>query len=215
MSPIRVLIVDDQRLVRKGLRMQLGVVDDIEVVGEAADGVEAIAVATQTKPHVVLMDIQMPNLNGIAATKRLHIEMPDVRVILLTTFDDDEYIFDGLRAGAVSYLLKDAEDADILKAIRAALHGDAVMHPSVTAKVITEFARLAPRPPAVPLVAVLSVRERDVLALVAQGYSNQDIADKLGLSAGTVGNQLTTILEKLKVENRVQAAVRATELGIV
>jgi DNA-binding NarL/FixJ family response regulator len=195
--------------------MQLSVVPDIEVVGEGGDGFEAIERAAQTQPDVVLMDIQMPNLNGIAATKRLRVELPEVRVILLTTFDDDEYVFDGLRAGAVSYLLKDAEDDDILKAIRAAIHGDAIMHPSVAAKVITEFTRLTPRPPAAPLIAMLSARERDVLVLVAHGYSNQDIADKLGLSAGTVGNQLTTILEKLRVENRVQAAVRASELGLI
>jgi len=214
MNQIRVLIVDDQRLVRKGLGMQLSVVPDMVVVGEAGDGFEAIELAAQTQPDVVLMDIQMPNLDGIAATKQLRGTMPEVRVILLTTFDDNEYIFDGLRAGAASYLLKDAEDDDILKAIRAAVQGDAIMHPSVAAKVITEFARLAPRTTP-PLVDRLSPRERDMLALVAQGCSNHDIADKLSLSPGTVANQLTTVLEKLKVENRVQAAVRATELGII
>jgi DNA-binding NarL/FixJ family response regulator len=217
MNPIRILLVDDQALFREGLRTLLSVQADMEVVGEAANGEEALSVARSLSPNVVLMDLRMPVLDGVAATKRLHVEMPTCRVIVLTTFDDDEYVFEGLRAGAVGYLLKDTPSDKLFDAIRAAARGESFLQPSVAAKVVAEFARLTtqyqPRPQHLP--DNLSERELEVLSLVAAGASNKEIAGNLFLAEGTVKNHVTSILGKLDVRDRTQAAIKAKELGLV
>lgn len=216
MNMIRILLVDDQSLFREGLRTLLSVQPNFEVVGEAANGKEGIRLAVQLQPQVVLMDVRMPVLDGVAATARLKEVLPDCKVIILTTFDDDEAIFDGLKAGAVGYLLKDVSSVKLNEAILAAARGDYFLLPSVTAKVVAEFSRLSKA--AVPLVEMsnpLSGREIEILGLVSTGLSNREIAEKLVISEGTVKNHLTNILSKLGVRDRMQASLRAKELGIL
>jgi DNA-binding NarL/FixJ family response regulator len=189
---------------------------DLEVVGEAANGKEALTMAATLRPNVVLMDLQMPIVNGVAATRRLHAEQPDCRVIALTTFDEDEYVFECLRAGAVGYLLKDAPSETLFAAIRAAARGDSFLQPSVTTRVLAEFTRLSEQPSAgaSSLVEPLSDREREILRLIAKGSSNREIADELFITEGTVKNHVTNILGKLEVRDRTQAALKARELGL-
>jgi DNA-binding NarL/FixJ family response regulator len=214
---VRVLIVDDQALFREGLHTLLSVHADLKVVGEAAHGQEAVQMARALRPHVVLMDLQMPVLDGVAATRHLRAEQPDCRVIALTTFDDDEYVFEALRAGALGYLLKDTPSARLVEAIRAVARGESFLQPSVAAKVVAEFSRLSERPTrrSQPLVEPLSNRELEILRLVAQGVSNKEIAGELVIAEGTVKNHLTNILGKLGARDRTQAALKARELGIV
>ncbi len=214
MTPIRILIVDDQALFREGLRTLLSVQAGLEVVGEAGNGEEALRQADSLKPDVILMDLQMPVMDGAAATRRLKTQMPSVKVIILTTFDDDENVFEGLRAGAVGYLLKDTPSAKLVEAIRLAARGESFLEPSVAAKVVSEFARLSPRP-ADALAEPLSERELEVLRLVARGASNKEIAAGLVIAEGTVKNHLTNILAKLDVTDRTEAAVKARELGLI
>jgi DNA-binding NarL/FixJ family response regulator len=217
MTPIRILLVDDQALFREGLRTLLSVHTDLDVVGEAANGQEALRLAAELDPAVVLMDLRMPVLDGVAATRRLRAERPAARVIVLTTFDDDENVFEGLRAGAVGYLLKDAPSEKLVEAIRAAARGESFLQPSVAAKVVAEFARLSVVAPArpQPLVEPLSARELEILGLVAKGASNKEIARQLFIAEGTVKNHVTNILGKLGVRDRTQAALRARELGLI
>ena len=217
MTPIRILVVDDQALFREGLRTMLAVQPDFAVVGEAANGEEALRLAATLRPTVVLMDLRMPTLDGVAATRRLHAAQPDCRVIVLTTFDDDEYVFEGLRAGAVGYLLKDVTSTTLAEAIRAAARGESFLQPSVATKVIAEFARLADRatPRPQPLVEPLSERELEILRLVARGASNREIAATLFIAEGTVKNHLTNILGKLGAHDRTEAAVKARDLGLL
>lgn len=217
MTTIKILLVDDQPLFREGLRTLLSVQADFAVVGEAGDGAEALRLARLLRPAVVLMDLQMPTLDGVAATRRLRTEQPDCRVIVLTTFDDDEKVFDGLRAGAVGYLLKDAPSEKLAEAIRLAARGESFLQPSVAAKVVAEFARLANKPGAQvqPLVEPLSTREREILSLIATGASNREIAGTLFLAEGTVKNHVTNILGKLGVRDRTQAALKAKETGLI
>jgi DNA-binding NarL/FixJ family response regulator len=214
---IRVLLVDDQSLFREGLRTLLSVQADLEVVAEAGNGEEALRQAAKALPDVVLMDLQMPVLDGVAATRRLRAEMPECRVIVLTTFDNDEYVFEGLRAGAVGYLLKDAPSEKLVEAIRAAARGESFLQPSVAAKVIAEFARMSEQAPArpQPLVEPLSDRELEILRLVATGASNKEIASLLFIAEGTVKNHITNILGKLEVRDRTQAALKARELKLI
>ena len=217
MSVIKIILVDDQPLFREGLRTLLSVHSDFEVVGEAANGEEAIRLVRIHQPSVVLMDLQMPVLNGVAATRLLQQEHPNCPVIVLTTFDDDEMVFDGLRAGALGYLLKDAPSEKLAEAIRLAARGESFLQPSVAAKVVAEFARLTtPKstPPS-PLIEPLSERETEILTLITNGASNREIAKRLFLAEGTVKNHVTNILGKLGVRDRTQAAVKAKDIGLV
>ena len=215
-SAVRILIVDDQALFREALAALLEVQPEIEVVGEAGNGEEAVRLAAALRPDVVLMDLRMPVLDGIAATNRLRVEQPEVRVLALTTFDDDADVFAALRAGAVGYLLKDVSSTRLVEALVAARRGESALQPSVAAKLVARVARwpheeTPPRqPPAVPL----SERELDVVRLLAEGHSNREIAGKLFLAEGTVKNLVTGVLSKLQVRDRTQAALRARELGL-
>jgi len=217
MSPIRILLVEDQSLFREGLRTLLSVQAGFDVVGDAANGEEALCLAAALHPDVVLMDVRMPVLDGVATTRRLHTIFPDCRVIVLTTFDDDEYVFDALRAGAIGYLLKDAPSEKLFEAIRAGARGESFLQPAVAAKVVAEFARLAEKPhfPAQTLAEPLSEREREVLRLVAEGASNREIASQLVIAEGTVKNHVTNILGKLGVTDRTQAALKARTIGLI
>jgi DNA-binding NarL/FixJ family response regulator len=217
MEPIRLLIVDDQRLMRDGLRTLMELEPDLEVAGEAEDGLTALEQYAALQPDVVLMDIRMPRLDGVEATRRLRQRYPEARVIILTTFDDDALVFDGLRAGALGYLLKDVSGQELAEAIRKVASGGALIEPSVARKVLAEFARLAPaaRPVQEQLVEPLSERELEILKLLAQGANNRQIASQLFLAEGTVKNYISAILDKLAVEDRTQAALRARELGLL
>jgi DNA-binding NarL/FixJ family response regulator len=216
--PIRLLLVDDQALFREGLHTLLSVHDEVQVVGEAANGEEALLQVARLSPDVVLMDVRMPVLDGVAATRQICRAYPASRVIMLTTFDDDEYVFEGLRAGAAGYLLKDVSSGKLLEAIRATAAGESFLQPSVAAKVVAELNRLAERsdrPLVQPLVEPLSERELEILQAVAAGESNREIANQLFIAEGTVKNHVTNILGKLGVRDRTQAALRARELGII
>jgi DNA-binding NarL/FixJ family response regulator len=213
---IRVLLVDDQKLLREGLRILLELEPDLQVVGEAGDGKAALEVFAETQPDVVLMDIRMPVMDGVQATRRLLQHTPQARVVILTTFDDDEFVFEGLRAGALGYLLKDVSGGELAQAIRTVANGGALIEPSIARKVLSEFSRLAPsaRPLEKALAEPLTGREGDVLRLLAQGLSNREIAVRLNLAEGTVKNLVTGILQKLDVRDRTQAAVQARRLGL-
>jgi DNA-binding NarL/FixJ family response regulator len=217
-APVRVLLADDQALFREALATLLGVRADIEVVGEAANGDEALTRAAELKPDVVLMDLRMPVLDGIAATRRMRVEQPKIRVIALTTFDDDEEVFAALRAGAVGYLLKDVSSARLVEAVLAAARDESVLQPSIAAKVVARIAQLPdpdPQPRQQPLVVPLSDRELDVVRLLSQGRSNREIAAALFLAEGTVKNHVTNVLGKLGARDRTQAALRARALGLL
>jgi DNA-binding NarL/FixJ family response regulator len=216
-SAVRVLVVDDQVLFREALVTLLGARPEVEVVGEAGDGQQALERAAALQPDVVLMDLHMPVLDGIATTRRLRVEQPGVRVLALTTFDDDEDVFAALRAGALGYLLKDVSSDRLVEAVLSAARGESVLQPSVAAKVVARFAQLddAPRPRSQPLVVPLSERELDVLRLLADGCSNREIAAALFLAEGTVKNHVTNVLGKLGARDRTQAALRARALDLL
>jgi DNA-binding NarL/FixJ family response regulator len=217
-TPVRVLLADDQALFREALATLLDVRPEIEVVGEAGDGDEALRRSAELQPDVVLMDLHMPVLDGIAATRRLRIEQPGVRVLALTTFDDDEAVFAALRAGAVGYLLKDVSGDRLVEAVQAATRGESVLQPSVAAKLVARVARLPedePRPRPQPLPVPLSDRELEVVRLLAAGSSNREIAAALFLAEGTVKNHVTNLLAKLGARDRTQAALRARALELL
>ncbi len=215
---IRVLLADDQALFREGLETLLSVHKDIQVIGQASNGQEAIDFALKLRPDVILMDMQMPILNGVGATRRLKGLLPDCRVIVLTTFDDKEFIFDALRAGALGYLLKDVGSAQLAESIRRTVRGESILDPSVAAKVVAEFSRVSSLVTAASsevLLEPLSEREIEVLRLVTVGLSNREIAEKLIISAGTAKTHIHNLCGKLGAHNRTEAAMRARELGLV
>lgn len=205
---IRVALVDDQPLFREGLRAVLSVSPGIEVVGEASNGEEALRLCDAQRPRVVLMDLQMPSMNGVVATRQLKVKHPECAVLVLTTFDDDEWVFEALRAGAVGYLLKDASGERLREAVLAASEGKSFLHPSVATKVLERLRTGAPS-----AKDPFTDRERDVVKLLVRGASNKEIASALFVSEGTVKNHVTNIFEKLGVSDRTQAALKVRELG--
>ena len=217
---IRVALVDDQAMVRVGLRMILETEADMEVVAEAADGADAAAMVRSHTPDVVLMDIRMPGMDGLAATAEVLAGSPDTKVVILTTFDDDEYVYEALRVGASGFLLKSADGDTLVNAVRVVAGGEALLAPEVTRRVIERFAATAPADPAQhepspEAIGDLSEREVEVLRLIARGMSNQEIAQELWVSSTTVKTHVSHILTKLGVRDRVQAVVEAYESGIV
>jgi DNA-binding NarL/FixJ family response regulator len=212
---IRVLIADDQELVRTGFRVILNAEPDIEVVGEAADGRETIEAARTLRPEVVLMDIRMPNLDGIEATRRIAAAAGGPRVLILTTFDLDEYVYEALRAGASGFLLKDAGADELLHAVRVVAVGEALLAPSITRRLIEDYARRPPLREQSAALAELTRRELEVLRLVARGLSNADIAGELVVGDATVKTHMARIFAKLDLHDRAQAVVLAYESGLV
>jgi DNA-binding NarL/FixJ family response regulator len=214
---IRVLLADDQALVRAGFRALLDAQADIEVVAEASDGAEAVRLVLEQRPDVVLMDIRMPGTDGLTATKCI-VEDPrlaDVRVVILTTFDLDEHVFEAIRLGANGFLVKDTEPEELLRAIRAVVGGDALLSPSVTRRLIEEFATRAKDPGRVPGLTGLTDREREVMALVGQGCSNDEIAERLIMSSATARTHVSRAMVKLGARDRAQLVVFAYEAGLV
>ncbi|MEU7920867.1 response regulator transcription factor [Micromonospora zamorensis] len=210
---IRLLLVDDQTLVRAGFRSILDGEDGIEVVGEAADGAEAVRLAVRLRPDVVLIDIRMPVLDGLAATGQI-VTSTDARVIILTTFDLDEYVYGALRAGASGFLVKDTEPAELIHAVRVVARGDALIAPAITRRLIAEFAARVRHPDPGPRLRVLTEREREVLTLVAAGLSNDEIAARLVLSPATAKTHVSRIMTKAQVRDRAQLVILAYESGL-
>ncbi|HEY0532176.1 MAG TPA: response regulator transcription factor [Actinoplanes sp.] len=214
---IRVLIADDQDLIRLGLRTLLDSEDDLAVVGEAADGLRAVELAHQLRPDVVLMDIRMPGVDGIEATRRIAADprTRDTRVVVLTTFELDEYVFDALRHGASGFLIKDTKPAELLHAIRVVAAGDALLSPSVTRRVVGEFAHRTPRPTRPhPQLGTLTDREREIVGLVGEGLSNDEIAERLVVSPATARTHVSRAMVKLAARDRAQLVVFAYQSGL-
>jgi DNA-binding NarL/FixJ family response regulator len=223
MDPIGVLLVDDQQIVRQGLATILRYAPGIEVVGEAGDGKEAIALAAALRPDVVLMDLKMPSLGGIPATRRICKAQPETHVIILTTYDADDLVFEGIKAGAKGYLLKDASSETLIEAIRGVMQGESLIDPGVARNVLEEFRRLAAEPaPHLPSKAPeplqiepLTPREEEVLRLLTEGLSNREIGARLHLTEGTVKNYVSAIIAKLQANDRTHAVVTALRHGLV
>lgn len=210
---MKVLICDDQDLIRNGLEMLLNLEVDIEVVGQACDGAEAVEKTGKCQPDVVLMDLKMPGMNGIEATRLIHSRWPNICVLVLTTYDDDEWVFDAIRAGAAGYLLKDMPREDVVRAVRGTAEGKSFVDPTVASKLLHHVAE-QPCPMDTLITSKLTEREVNVLRLLAKGLSNTAIAAQLGVSEGTVRNRVSTILGKLEVSDRTQAAVIALQHGL-
>ncbi|MGD9997977.1 MAG: response regulator [Ilumatobacteraceae bacterium] len=214
---IRVVLADDQALVRGGFRALLDAQDDITVVGEASDGDEAVGAALEHRPDVILMDIRMPGVDGLEATRRIASDerLADVKVVILTTFDLDEYVFEAIRMGANGFLVKDTEPAELLRAVRAVVAGDALLSPRITRRLIEEFATRSKSPVGLPDLGLLTEREREVVALVGGGLSNEEIARRLIMSAATAKTHVSRAMVKLGVRDRAQLVVFAYESGLV
>jgi len=223
-SSIRVLLVDDQEIVRQGLTTILKYAPGIEVVGQAGDGEEAVAQARALRPEVVLMDLKMPRLGGIPATRRICTELPDTQVIILTTYDADDLVFEGIKAGAKGYLLKDAASETLVEAIHGVMRGESQLDPSVARKVLGEFQRLATEAPARKpaldtqdelVIEPLTPREEEVLHLLVEGLSNKEIGARLHLTEGTIKNYVSNIIAKLQANDRTHAVVLAIKRGLL
>jgi DNA-binding NarL/FixJ family response regulator len=212
---IRVLIADDQALMRGGFRLILDAQDDLEVVGEAIDGRDAVEQYRRLRPDVVVMDVRMPAMDGIEATRRLTADDPPARVLILTTFDLDEYVFQALRAGASGFLLKDRPPEELVAAVRVVASGEALLAPSITRRLIEEFARRPETAAPPPELDDLTDREREVLVLMAQGLSNAEVAGRLFVAETTVKTHVGRVLQKLRLRDRAQAVVLAYESGLV
>jgi DNA-binding NarL/FixJ family response regulator len=214
---VRVLLADDQALVRAGFRALLDAQRDIEVVGEAEDGRQAVELANEHRPDVILMDIRMPVLDGLAATREIALDrqLDSVRIVILTTFELDEYVFEAIRAGAAGFLVKDTNPSELIEAVRVVAGGDALLSPSVTRRLIGEFAARAKEPPASNALGELTDREREVMALAATGLSNEQIAARLVISAATAKTHVSRAMVKLGVRDRAQLVVLAYETGLV
>jgi len=214
---IRVLIADDQALVRAGFRALLEAEDDIEVVGDAADGAAAVSLTLTHVPDVVLMDVRMPELDGIEATRRIAADrrLKDVRIVILTTYETDEYVFDGLRAGASGFLVKDTSPTELLHAVRVVANGDALLAPSVTRRLIADVVARGPGPEPVVGLEGLTPREREILELVGSGMSNDELADRLTISKATAKTHVSRIMGKFEARDRAQLVVLAYETGLV
>jgi DNA-binding NarL/FixJ family response regulator len=214
---IRVVLADDQVLVRAGFRALLDAQDDVEVVGEAGDGDEAVRLTARLRPDVVLMDVRMPGRDGLAATRVIAADdrLGDVRIVILTTFELDEYVFEAIRAGASGFLVKDTEPVELLRAVRAVAAGDALLSPGVTRRLIAEFASRAKEPVATPKLDRLTDREREVMALVAAGLTNDEIAERLFMSPATSKTHVSRAMGKLGARDRAQMVVFAYESGLV
>ncbi|HEY0470157.1 MAG TPA: response regulator transcription factor [Kribbella sp.] len=214
---IRVLLADDQALVRAGFRSLLNAEDDITVIGEVADGAAAVEVARAEKPDVVLMDIRMPGTDGLEATRRIGADatLAEVHVVILTTFDLDEYVFEALRVGASGFLVKDTEPVELLQAVRVVARGDALLSPGVTRRLVSEFASRSRQPHASKELDVLTEREREIVALVGEGLSNDEIAARLVLSPATAKTHVSRAMVKLGVRDRAQLVVVAYQTGLV
>jgi DNA-binding NarL/FixJ family response regulator len=211
---IEIVVVDDQQLARAGLRMIIEGQPDLRVVGEGADGAEAVSLVRRLRPTVAILDVRMPRVDGLAATRRILEDVPGTRILILTTFDLDEYAFEALRAGASGFLLKDAPAEDIVHAVRTVARGDSTLAPALTRRLVEHFAR-RPQPDASPALATLTARELEVLRLLAAGGSNADIGGRLALSEATVKTHVSRLLDKLDVRDRVQAVIYAYESGLV
>jgi two-component system, NarL family, response regulator DegU len=207
---IRILLVEDQTLMRQGLKTILDLEPGLRVIGEASDGESGLQRALELRPDVILMDVQMPRLNGVDATAQLCRRWPEAKVIILTTFDRDDYVYQGVRAGALGYLLKDTPANQLIETIRRVHAGEVFIQPEIASRVLREMMR-----PATTTIEPLSEREREVLVLLAQGASNKDMAEKLSITEGTVKNHVSNILAKLQAENRTQAADIARRHGLV
>jgi len=212
---IRVLLADDQALVRSGFRMILEARDDLEVVGEAEDGAEAVELALRTDPDVILMDVRMPQVDGVEATRRLTAAGSRTKVLILTTFDLDEYVYDAIRAGASGFLLKDVQPAQLVDAVRVVAGGEALLAPTVTRRLLDRFAQALPDARPAPSLDALTQRELEILRLLASGLSNAEIAAELVVTEATVKTHVSSILRKLRVRDRVQAVVLAYDAGLV
>lgn len=212
-NTIRIVIVDDQTLLREGLSALLGLIPDLLVVGQAADGRQALDLVEKLRPEVVLMDVRMPGMNGVAATRQVRARHPETRVIVLTTFDNDEYVFEALQAGASGYLLKNADPDHLAAAIRAVQRGEAVLDPAVTQKVIRRAA--SSNMDDATLSERLTRREREILTLIAEGLTNPEIAARLSLAEGTVKNHVSHVLEKLNARDRAHVVRLAVEWGLL
>ena len=210
---MKILLCDDQAVIRDGLEMLLNLEKDFQVVGAAADGAEAVEFAAQKQPDLILMDLKMPIMNGIEATREIRAKFPNIKILVLTTYDDDEWVFDAIRAGASGYLLKDTPRQKIVEAIRGTMSGKSYVDPAVAGKLLNQVASKQTQPTSI-LTDKLTERELDVLRLVAKGINNSEIAAQLHLSEGTVRNHVSAILEKLNVSDRTQAAVIAIQHGL-
>lgn len=210
---MKILLCDDQAVIRDGLEMLLNLEEDFQVVGAAQDGAEAVELAAQKQPDLILMDLKMPVMNGIEATREIRVKFPGIKILVLTTYNDDEWVFDAIRAGASGYLLKDTPRQKIVEAIRGTMEGKSFVDPAVAGKLLSQVASKQTQPTSI-LADKLTGRELDVLRLIAKGINNSEIAARLHLSEGTVRNHVSAILEKLGVSDRTQAAVIAIQHGL-